>query len=287
MRKIYGTTEKQAATVRYIKKLRNVHHGRRRSYRKIAELLNGKLTDHIPPAGSVWHSSTVRVLSMRAADADRRRVKKVGLSGDGYLSVRQAAMVFAVAWGQYSDSRSRRVRRRAAVVLVLMLTGIRRGELVKLKYRDLPICHGKDEISVLGKGNKRATVQLSKFTRRLLDEIARQRGMRSSDGSYLFLSESGKRYDPKSVYELVRGFGRSVDLQFLRPHVLRHTYASILLWDGADIGYVRNQLRHANIATTDIYTQVISETLSDNPPEHVVLFLNAINPKRQANTDKI
>ena len=290
-RRAYGHTDSQRAIIVRIKRMRNVNHGRRKSFSEIARFLNADPASFPPPAGKRWYPTSIENILVMNQRVDRRKkVKKAGVIGNDYLTVRQAADCFYTAYGMYRMGTCyghRREGRRGAVVLVLMLTGVRCSELCGLAMRDLPVTHGKNEIIVIGKGSKKAAVQVTPFCRMLLDEVCRVRGMRRTPSMRLFPSESGKRMTNKGIYRIVSGFGCSENLSFLTPHKFRHTYASILLWMGVPLTFVRDQLRHTSIMTTNIYAQTISEYRSDTPPSYIADFLTAINPLDAANRDII
>lgn len=145
----------------------------------------------------------------------------------------------------------------------------------------MPGVRGKNEILVMGKGDIFRTVKITPYAVAFLNWVCSRRT------GYVFNSERGQRHEPQNINAILKGVGLKTNLTFLHPHLLRHTYASILVWCGCDIAFVRDQLGHANIATTDIYTNVLTDRLGENPPEIVVKFLKAINPLHPENINII
>jgi len=158
-----------------------------------------------------------------------------------------------------------------AILEVLFSTGLRVSELVKLNIDDINLKSG--EFTVIGKGRKPRTVYLSESARKWIEQYLATR----SDGfKPLFLRYSGKKMDEqdfdgeslrltvRSVQRLVKKYitraGISVDAT---PHTLRHSFATGLLREGADLRSVQELLGHANVSTTQIYTHVTNKQLKD------------------------
>lgn len=268
-----------------MRRLRNKHRGRRKSYSEIARILNAK-SEYPSPAGRYggWEATTIKnILDRDRKPKKRKRVQRRGIFGDNYLNVTQATKLFiycnTVIYGPHGDKKpSFRSVRSARLIMIFLLTGIRREEICKLRVIDTPKIHGKHEIIVRGKGNTLAPVRVTPYVEKLLNE---QCGVRKS--GFLFVNEAGNNYQRQSINTILRGVGRKLKLSNLRPHVLRHTYASILFWCGCNVAFVRDQLRHSSIAITDIYTNTIIDYYSDDLPDDVKSFLQAINPLHSKN----
>jgi len=169
------------------------------------------------------------------------------------------------------DLNKRSGLRDRAILKVLFSTGLRVSELCGLNIDSINLDTG--EFSVIGKGRKIRTAYLSPDA---VDWLTRYLSTRKDDFSPLFLRYSGKRMKvndetgeslrltPRSVERLVKGYtlraGISVDAT---PHTLRHTYATGLLREGADLRSVQELLGHSNVATTQIYTHVTNRQLKD------------------------
>jgi len=158
-----------------------------------------------------------------------------------------------------------------AILELLFSTGLRVSELVGLSVTDVNLKTG--EFTVVGKGRKVRTVYLSDSAK---EWIRRYLATRSDDFSPLFLRYSGKKMDDgdiegeslrltaRSVQRLVKKYtlraGIAVDAT---PHTLRHTFATGLLREGADLRSVQELLGHSNVSTTQIYTHLTSKQLKD------------------------
>ncbi len=158
-----------------------------------------------------------------------------------------------------------------AILEMLFSTGLRVSELVGLDIEDINLESG--EFNVIGKGRKVRLVYLSNSAK---DWIRRYLNTRHDSFKPLFLRYSGKHMDTqdfdgeslrltgRSVERLVKKYvlraGISVDAT---PHTLRHTFATGLLREGADLRSVQELLGHANVSTTQIYTHVTNKQLRD------------------------
>ena len=140
------------------------------------------------------------------------------------------------------------------VVLLLYTTGLRISELASLKLSDIK----EQWIRVLGKGNKHRDVPLLAEAKELKDEYL------SKNGAKVFLFEkNGEKLSENSLRYIVNKVFRRVSLK-VTPHQLRHSYATVLLNDGAPIVDVSELLGHASMATTQIYTKLGSALKQKN-----------------------
>jgi integrase/recombinase XerC len=142
--------------------------------------------------------------------------------------------------------------------------GLRRNELIRLKEKDID--NGCRTIKVLGKGNKERIIPVSKG---LIDSIgqyvlAKRQEFPELPSDGLLVNKKGKPLDPKFVYNLVKNNLASVSTADRKsPHVLRHTFATHLTNNGAQINAVKELLGHSSLASTQIYTHNTIEKLKE------------------------
>lgn len=149
-----------------------------------------------------------------------------------------------------------------AALEVLYGCGLRVSELVGLDVRDV---HLDDEfLRVMGKGAKERLVPIEGAARRALTGYLSQGGRdalaaharRGAASGAVFLNKNGTRLTRQSVHALCERAGRSVGIEGLHPHVLRHSFATHMLAGGADLRTLQEILGHADISTTQVYTHV-------------------------------
>ena len=160
------------------------------------------------------------------------------------------------------------IRRRDKAILELFFsTGLRVSELCKLKIENINL--KKDEFTVRGKGAKLRMVFLSETARRWLGDYLK---VRPDLNPYLFVSHdkaaSGRDeqigLSPRSVQRLVEKYAKVAGItKEVTPHTLRHSYATDLLMNGADIRSVQAMLGHSSITTTQVYTHITDQQLRD------------------------
>lgn len=149
------------------------------------------------------------------------------------------------------------------IVELFYSTGIRRAELINLSLSQIDFNLG--QIKVLGKRNKERILPLLPH---LLSSIEKFMALRekqfeeASKTEWLFLTEKGKKMYPKLVYRIVNSYLSTVSTQDKKsPHVLRHTFATHMLNNGADLNAVKELLGHASLAATQVYTHNTIEKL--------------------------
>jgi integrase/recombinase XerC len=142
-------------------------------------------------------------------------------------------------------------------------TGMRLSELINLKDIDLDLF--KNILKVTGKRNKQRIIP---FTNNLAGklrhyhEIKKQEFPGEGQESLLFLTNKGEKLYPKMVYRMVHRYLNQVTTISKRsPHIIRHTFATHMLNNGADLNAIKEILGHANLAATQVYTHNTIEKL--------------------------
>ncbi len=140
------------------------------------------------------------------------------------------------------------------IIEVFYSTGIRLSELINIKSIDVDCL--KSQIKVLGKRNKERLIPLTKELQKSIEGYMMLRNKQKViDRSYLFLTDSGKKLNPSMVYRKVNKILNNVTtLEKKSPHVLRHTFATHMLNNGADLNVIKELLGHASLSATEVYT---------------------------------
>ncbi len=139
-------------------------------------------------------------------------------------------------------------------------TGIRRAELITMKDTDVNLYNLT--IKVLGKRNKERLIPISPFLKTYIQEYREGKKKSGVKNEYFFVNEGGDQLYDKEVYRIVKKYLSEVTtLQKKSPHVLRHTFATHILDNGADINAVKELLGHANLSATQVYTHNTLEKL--------------------------
>jgi integrase/recombinase XerD len=145
-----------------------------------------------------------------------------------------------------------------AILQVMYASGLRVSELCSLNVGDV----ADDQVRVMGKGRKERVVPIAASAVEAVDDYL-VRFRQEGEGA-LFLSSRGKRIDRTTVWERVKVYANKVGIsKTISPHTLRHSFATHLLENGADLRLIQEMLGHANIATTDRYTHVSHQHLQE------------------------
>lgn len=146
------------------------------------------------------------------------------------------------------------------ILNLLYQTGIRRSELTGLKNNDIDIYNS--EIKVLGKRNKERIIPVSIDLKRNLEQFMNVKTTMELSSDFMFVTTKNKPLTASQVYSIVKKHLTLVTTLHKRsPHVLRHTFATHLLNNGADINAVKELLGHVNLSATQIYTHNTIEKL--------------------------
>jgi len=141
-------------------------------------------------------------------------------------------------------------------------TGIRLIELVNLETSTID--HTNSTLKVLGKRNKERIIPFSSNLKSKIDKYLIERKSLKSSSTHLFLTKVGKKIYPKLVYRVVNHYLSLVTTTSKKsPHVLRHTFATHMLNNGADLNSIKEILGHSNLSATQVYTHNTIEKLKN------------------------
>jgi integrase/recombinase XerC len=183
---------------------------------------------------------------------------KVGSSLPAFVREESIAELFEETdfEDSYAGSRDR------MILLVFYSCGLRRDELINLKIED--VNHFDCTIKVFGKRNKERIVPITRELLRDLNLYINIRASLNSNFSYLFLTETSKKLYPSLVYKIVKKYLSLVSTMEKRsPHVLRHSFATHLLNEGANLQSIKELLGHSSLSATQVYTHTSLDKLKD------------------------
>ena len=162
------------------------------------------------------------------------------------------------------------------IIETLYQTGMRKAELTNLLLNNVDF--SKKEIKVIGKGNKSRIIPISdKLLEKFSYYLTKRNALELSE-MYFFLSEKGKKLNDKFVYSAVNSYLGLVTSKTKRsPHILRHSFATHVLENGAEISKVKKLMGHSSLASTQVYTTANIEQLKK-------VFNNA-HPRAKKNLD--
>lgn len=139
------------------------------------------------------------------------------------------------------------------IIETLYQTGMRKSELCNILLEQVDF--SKSEIFVKGKGNKQRVVPISENLLKQMREYIAIRKSNEDSGIYFFVRENGKKLSEKFVYSVVNRYLSLITLKKKKsPHILRHSFATHVLNNGAEISKVKKILGHSSLASAQVYT---------------------------------
>lgn len=152
-----------------------------------------------------------------------------------------------------------------AIMELLYSSGVRVSELVSITLKDLQLSRGL--ILVTGKGDKQRFVHVGSIASNLLKNYmdkSRTLLVKNKKHSFLFVNKFGEAITDRSIRRIIDKYVQQVAINFkVSPHTFRHTFATHLLENGADLRAVQEMLGHVNIKTTQIYTHITKDKLKN------------------------
>lgn len=151
-----------------------------------------------------------------------------------------------------------------AVFELLYSAGLRVSELVDIKLQNIDL--KSNYVRCIGKGSKERLVPIGNRAQEIIKKYLKDRDYYvqkyNLNSKFLFISEKGRKITRQDVYVIIQKLGSKIDKD-ISPHTLRHSFATHLLENGADLRVVQELLGHSDVSTTQLYTHVSKKRLKD------------------------
>ncbi len=183
--------------------------------------------------------------------ADKMKAPRRGQPMPKYISDEEMKSLIEAAQGRHGD---------LAIILTLGYSGLRVGELCALDVDDIDFSEGVINVRS-GKGDKDRIALIEEKT---IMAMKNYLDARKATSGPLFLSSHHRRINERTIQRIIKKYARKAGItKTVTPHVLRHTFATTLLKQGADIRIIQQLLGHASVATTQIYTHLDDRALRE------------------------
>lgn len=188
---------------------------------------------------------------------DSIKLPKLGAHLPSYLTIEEVERLLDIKIETAFDARNK------ALLELMYATGLRISETITLEFKniDTEACI----LRVMGKGSKERIVPINDYALNALDIYLKEYRpslVKRSENNYLFLNNHGGMLTRQGVFKMIKSecLKKGIDKN-ISPHTLRHTFATHLLENGADLRIIQELLGHSDIQTTQIYTHLTNETL--------------------------
>ncbi|MCI9279538.1 MAG: site-specific tyrosine recombinase XerD [Bacilli bacterium] len=160
--------------------------------------------------------------------------------------------------------------RNKAMLELLYATGLRVSELVNLQLNQIDF--ENDLLQILGKGKKERISPFSDIANKYMKiyiETYRNLLLKKKDSDYVFINNFGNKISRQGFFKNLKMIAKKQGIKKeISPHTLRHSYATHMLKNGADLRIIQELLGHSDIGTTEIYTHVVNEKLKSDYENH-------------------
>ena len=183
---------------------------------------------------------------------------KLGIHLPTYLTIDEVNKLLDI---EVTDAFSS--RNKAILELIMYATGLRISEVISLEFKNID--YDECIIRVMGKGSKERIVPVNDYAIKYLKEYIdnyRPELVKNEINNYIFLNNHGRMLTRQGIFKMIKNYAALKNIKkTIGPHTLRHTFATHLLENGADLRVIQELLGHSDISTTQIYTHLTKEAL--------------------------
>lgn len=182
---------------------------------------------------------------------------KLGIHLPTYLTIDEVNKLLDIEVTDAFSSRNK------AILELMYATGLRISEVISLEFKNVD--YGECIIRVMGKGSKERIVPVNDYAIKYLKEYIdnyRPELVKNEINNYIFLNNHGRMLTRQGIFKMIKNYAALKNIKkTIGPHTLRHTFATHLLENGADLRVIQELLGHSDISTTQIYTHLTKEAL--------------------------
>ena len=199
----------------------------------------------------------IKIGKITSSPVEAIKLPKLGTHLPTYLTIDEVNNLLNIEVNDPFQARNK------AILELMYATGLRISEVVSLEFKNIDF----DDciVRVMGKGSKERIVPINdvalKYLKMYIDDY-RSELVKGTINNYLFLNNHGNVITRQGIFKMIKKYALEKGIKKeIGPHTLRHTFATHLLANGADLRIIQELLGHSDISTTQIYTHLTNETL--------------------------
>ena len=227
-----------------------------RYIKSLAELAPTTVSNNISSLKS-FYNYFIKIDKISANPTDAIKMSKIGTRLPTYLTLDEVNRLLDITIETPFDARNK------AILELMYGTGLRISEVITLEFKNIDF---EDCIvRVMGKGSKERIVPINDYALEAIKDYVenyRPSLVKKQLNNYLFLNNHGKMMTRQGIFKMIKAETDKKEItKNISPHTLRHTFATHLLENGADLRIIQELLGHEDISTTQVYTHLTNETL--------------------------
>lgn len=204
-----------------------------------------------------FYSYFLKLGRISANPTDGIKSPKLGIHLPIYLTIDEINKLLDIEVTDAFSSRNK------AILELMYATGLRISEIITLEFKNID--YEECIVRVMGKGSKERIVPINDYAIKYLKDYIdnyRPELVKNEINNYIFLNNHGRMLTRQGIFKMIKNYASIKGIKkTIGPHTLRHTFATHLLENGADLRVIQELLGHSDISTTQIYTHLTNETL--------------------------
>ncbi len=204
-----------------------------------------------------FYSYFLKLGRISANPTDGIKSPKLGIHLPTYLTIDEINKLLDIEVTDAFSSRNK------AILELMYATGLRISEVITLEFKNID--YEECIVRVMGKGSKERIVPINNYAIKYLKDYIdnyRPELVKNEINNYIFLNNHGRMLTRQGIFKMIKNYASIKGIKkTIGPHTLRHTFATHLLENGADLRVIQELLGHSDISTTQIYTHLTNEAL--------------------------
>lgn len=226
--------------------------------------LNSKSKAHYLTVINSYYNFLVREKVIEKNPVSSIKMPKLDKKLPNYLTIEEVDKLLDIKLTKPNDYRNK------AMLELLYGSGLRISELINLKLEQIDF--EEELVRVMGKGKKERIIPLNEYSIKFLKDYVynyRNYLLKTRSSEYLFINSMGSNISRQGFFKILKALAKDAGItKEISPHTLRHSFATHMLNNGADLRVIQELLGHENLVTTEIYTHLENARIKDDYQNH-------------------